>query len=169
MIKKIIYNWILVLGILILSGCSSMVLDNTFCENILGLDISINKELYKYEEDGVRGKGVLFIEYLFNKKHNNLFIDKKDYPHSYDIRKDWQLSQWEEVSLIDKRVFKLIGEYNIVDEKFRQYISIINDLILSENNLVSYYYKERNGYFYAIEMYLIDVSNNKLYFLYMKV
>lgn len=167
--NKLQLFYIIVLGIIILSGCSSSAIDNTFCKNTLGLNLSMNKEIYEYEEDGVRGKGVLFLEYSFHKKDNKILINKGTYPHYYDLRKDWKLSTWEETPLINKQVYQLISEYNIIDKKFGQYISVVKNLLISRKNLVSYYYKESNNNIYAIEMYLIDTSNDKLYLIYIKV
>lgn len=154
---------IIALGFLV-ANCAS-VSDHKYFNNTLGLNITIGKKIFD-SSDAInpQGEGFSIESYNFKLAENrDLFKDKSSYPKTYDVRRNWKISPWQNAPLTNADVQGLLFEYLIEDSDIKAEVEKIKHALNSTNTYLSYYFKESNGEIYAIDICVVDMDNKIVY------
>ncbi|WP_143392704.1 hypothetical protein [Flavobacterium psychrophilum] len=163
--NKRIFYYLAIVSILILSSCSSKI-NQHFIKETLGLNIRLKEKALSWHEDyTTQGEGFSMDVYSFenDKDLNGLAPLNQGYPISYELRKDWNISTWSNTPFDNEDVLDLLLNYKIDNKEVKLEINRIEKIIKTQNNYISYYYKENKGYIYSVDLYILDMEHKKLY------
>jgi hypothetical protein len=148
----------------VLAGCSSTT-NQEYFNKTMGLNIEIKKKIFNSEDSiSPQGEGFSMEIITFNKKEtDSLFVNNDSYPKSYDLRSDWKISKWQKTPIVNKDVFELLFNYDINDTAIKKELANLKHLMSSNDNYISYYFKESDGNIYAIDICVLDIKNKKIY------
>ncbi|AYN04567.1 hypothetical protein [Flavobacterium sp. 140616W15] len=163
-LKKQKNNILFCLVCFVLVGCSNTTNQDYF-NKTMGLNVEIKKKIFNSEDSiNPQGEGFSMEVINYDKKDNDsLFINKDSYPISYDLRTDWKISKWQKTPLVNKNVLELLFNYNINDKSIKEELIKLKNVLNSNSNYVSYYFKESDGNVYAIDICVLDINNKKIY------
>lgn len=162
-------NWLLFSFIILIgNGCSDYNMDQSFYQDVLGVNIIPQKKVLQYDEESAHNEG-FSLEIIQWEVDGELDL-KKGFPVEDDYRKGWLISQWKEVSIVDTLPdFDLIFKYHLDKPYLQEKIADAYKALLSSGNYYSYFYKKNSDYIDAVNLYILDVHKRLLYVFYVVV
>lgn len=147
----------------ILLGCSS-AFNQEYVSKTLGLNIKIEKKIFN-SEDAInpQGEGFSLEVFTYDKNIKDIFINMNVFPKTNELRKDWKIALWQKTPFQNKNVLNLLFNYKIDDLKLKEQLKTIDKLLKSDDNYISYFYKDNNGEIYAADICILDIKSGKIY------
>lgn len=133
----------------------------------LGLIPFINKDIISWKSgDGESNtSNLLSVAKLESTAGLKELLDNDNF-NTVGTRRNWSISKWNKTPFRNKDVLQLALNVNSLDKansKFRKEIDEVKKELNVEGNYVFYYYKEKKGQLYAVDLYLVAINQKKIY------
>lgn len=152
----------------VLLSCSNYMYDSKDLENILGVGIDTLSKEYAYEEtSGIQGEGYLFNKYVLSDKAVSEFVKSKSkmsFPKKDKYKNDWELVHWQKGLILNNNVLNLLTVFEQhPNPSLKNELSELKNNLNVNDNYYSFFYKDSALEPYAIELYVLNPSNNTLW------
>lgn len=155
------YCLIIVLTIVFLTSCQEKKID---LKDVLGVKIDLIDKDYEYGDYlSFSGEGYAGLVYSIpNTEMDSIVnvINKQKLPLKKEL---FKRRSWSKTPIKDQSIIALVSSYYSKDEQFLRFQKEIERIVSGDNNYFSYYYKETEENINDIELYLLDIINNKIY------
>jgi len=161
-------GFLFVLFILLIgNGCSDQNMDNTFYQNVLGVNLVPEEKVMQYDEESARNEGYSLEVIRWHALGKLNF--KEGFPITDDYRKGWSISGWQETAVAINEDFDPIFKHFINKEDVRNRVNEARKLLMSTGNYYCYFFKKKGDYVDAVNLYILDTQTKLLYVFYVVV
>lgn len=155
-----ITNKIFLLLCVVAYSCSSIVKTDILTN--LGLDSKIKNKVFDWQDShSPQGEGYN-LEIYSLKTIRDVDI-KTEYPLNKENQRNWKVVTWKKGQIDNKDIYELLFNYRIVDGNAKNEIVNLKKILNDNNGYISYYYKDIDGYIYAVDFYFLDIKQKRLY------
>jgi hypothetical protein len=154
----------LILSICFFTSCQNAVFYNKI-PKILGLS-KITIEKYEViDELGGFGEGYALEEYTLSEKTIKEFesLKSKELPEKKDTIKNWSRKNWSRFIESDSEIFSIGLNYLSKNERIQFKITTIKKVLQEQKFYYSFYCRPDETNPQDIQLFILDVSNRKLY------
>lgn len=153
--------YIIVLVVLFLASCSEKKLE---LKNVLGVEIDLANKDYEYGDYlSFSGEGYTGLVYSLSNTAIDSIVNRIENQELPLEKQSFNRQVWTKTPIKKDDIITLVSSYYSKDKKFLKFQKEVEEIATESNGYFSYYYKDSDGNIEDIELYLLDLTRNKIY------